>query len=277
MGTGFGGFLKHYSFRIFFLTLLLIASGAVSLISRHAWADDTGDGSNAAATSDQSGGQTTDSDSDDAYDPFIDYNEYDNSGDEEADINFFENGRLLTAALLVGGRTFTNGFKQMYSDSVAYGGYLSYFFDLRFALQISYTTSSHSIVVSGGGQTAKGNVTFNEIGLDLKYYFNMDDVKKGLANFNPYVIAGFSPITRTSTVSGESEFTTQSAVAFDAGAGFEIPILRREMFIGGQAMYQMVNFPDQYSEITLNNGTIHTGIYPNGAIITYLGILGINF
>ena len=235
----------------------------------------------AAQNVDQNAGQSDDSDSstgaDDAYDPFIDYNEYDTSGDEEADINFFENGRLMSAALLVGGQTFTGGFHKLYSDSITYGGYFSYFFDLRFALQFSYTTSSHAITVNGGGGSATGNVTFDEIGLDLKYYFNMDDVKKGLADFNPYIITGFSPITRDSTVDGESEFTRQNAVAFDIGVGFEIPIMRRQMFIGGQGMYQIVNFPDQYTQITLQNGTINTGIYPNGAIITYLGVIGVNF
>ncbi len=278
--------MRRLLFRQFVITLFILASAAVCLISRRVYAQS--DNSQSAASSNsqnQSGGSQTQSDSsgsggnglNNAYDPFIDYNEYNTSGQEEADINFFENGRLLSAQIEIGDRTFTDGFHKLYSDGMTYGGAFTYFFDLNIGLQFSFTTSSHNISISGGGVSKTGNVTFNEFGLDLKYYFNMADVTKGLASFNPYILIGFSPVTRISTVDGESEFSRDSAVAFDGGLGFEVPFNRHQMFLGAQAEYQVVNFPDQNTQITLNSGTINTGIYPNGGIITLLGFIGMSF
>src|ERR1700733_14940788 len=42
------------------------------------------------------------SDADDAYDPFADYSEFEETMDEEEDINFFRNGRLMTLGFLAG-------------------------------------------------------------------------------------------------------------------------------------------------------------------------------
>ncbi len=216
-------------------------------------------------------------DANDAYDPFIDYNEYEVEDEEEADINFFRNGRLLTAGVLFGDRTFTQGMATIYDSNVAYGLYLSYFFDLRFALQFTFLTSSHRIHIPNGVSPVTGTASLNSIGVDIKYYFNTQSLTKGLATFNPYVIGGFSSIQRQSTIDGQPEFGKDSAMAFDIGAGIEMPILQKKMYVGAQALYQVVNFPDQNTEIVLNNNTTHTGLYPNGSFITGLAIIGLNF
>ncbi|MFN9068010.1 MAG: hypothetical protein ACK5V3_12335, partial [Bdellovibrionales bacterium] len=44
-------------------------------------------------------------DTEEAYDPFSDYSEFDEASDEEADINFFRNGRFLTVGLAAGPQT----------------------------------------------------------------------------------------------------------------------------------------------------------------------------
>src|SRR4051794_21913065 len=73
-------------------------------------------------------------DADDAYDPFADYSEFEEAQDEEADINFFRNGRFVTLGFAGGMRGFTGGLGNMYRSSPSFGLFLSYFFDLRFAL-----------------------------------------------------------------------------------------------------------------------------------------------
>lgn len=216
-------------------------------------------------------------DATDAYDPFIDYNEFEIADEEEADINFFRHGRFLTAGFVLGQRGFTEGMADIYSKDTLYGLYMSYFFDLRFALQFGYTTGSHAIGITGGGKTVTGDAKLSGVSIDLKYYFNTQNVTKGLAALNPYAIVGFTSFTRESVVDGQPEFSKDSAVAFNLGAGIEIPFLRNKMYFGAQGMYQMVNFRDENTEITLDNGAIQTGMYPNGDFITVLGILGVNF
>ncbi len=211
----------------------------------------------------------------DVYDPFIDYSEFEEAGQEEADINFFRNGRLLTAGIAVGQRTFTEGMADIFENDVSYGLFLSYFFDLRFALQFSYMTGSHGLAISSGGTKVTGDAKINSIGVDIKYYFNTQNVTKGLAQFNPYLLGGFSSVSRESNTAGQTEFGKDSAMAFDAGAGIEFPIMRNEMYLGAQALYQLVSFKDENTELQI--GGTGTGKYPNGDFLTFTAIIGVNF
>src|ERR1041385_294119 len=47
-------------------------------------------------------------DADDSYDPFGDYSEFEEASDEEADLNFFRNGRFFTLGFQVGYQRFTD-------------------------------------------------------------------------------------------------------------------------------------------------------------------------
>lgn len=217
-------------------------------------------------------------DADDTYDPFADYSEFDEAQDEEADINFFRNGRFVTIGFLGGLQGFTGQSAQLFSMGPGFGLYLSYFFDLRFALQFSFLTSDHNVHIKSGtsGRTATGNINLTNFSMDLKYYVNTQNVTKGLAKFNPYFIAGFSHVQRTVNVQDTAGFSKEGCMGFDVGGGIEIPMMRNKMYFGGQALYQLVNFQDKGSEIQFDGGD-HTGKYANGDVYTLLGIIGINF
>lgn len=217
-------------------------------------------------------------DADDTYDPFADYSEFDEAQDEEADINFFRNGRFVTIGFTGGYRGFTGGLGSMYKPATAFGLYLSYFFDLRFALQFSFLTSDHTFSVTSNtsGFKASGNVSITSYGVDLKYYLNTQNVTKGLAKFNPYFIGGFSRVDRTTSIQDVQGFGKEGAMGFNFGGGIELPMMRNKMYFGGQLMYQMINFANENTEVVFNNSD-RTGKYPNGDSWTTLGILGINF
>ncbi len=217
-------------------------------------------------------------DADDTYDPFADYSEFDEAQEEEADINFFRHGRFVTIGFIGGTRNFTQGQGQLYTPAPAFGLFLSYFFDLRFAMQFSYNTSSHSFHVAtpSGDKSANGSVSFSDFSLDFKYYMNTQNVTKGLAAFNPYIIGGFGQFTRTTSVENVPGFSKEGAMGFDLGAGIELPMAHNKMFFGAQGMFQLINFPDKNTEIVFDTRQ-KTGKVPNGDSFTILGILGVNF
>lgn len=216
-------------------------------------------------------------DADDTYDPFADYSEFEEAQEEEADINFFKNGRFVTLGFIGGARGFTGGLGDMYRLAPTFGVFLSYFFDLRFALQFSYLTSDHGLRIAGpAGNNANGTASITNFGLDFKYFVNTQNVTKGLAKFNPYIIGGFARVDRTVRLENVEGFGKEGAMAFDLGAGIELPLMRNKMFFGAQAMYQLVNFHDENTEVTFTNGQ-KTGKFPNGDSYTLLGILGVNF
>ena len=216
-------------------------------------------------------------DADDTYDPFADYSEFDEAQDEEEDINFFRNGRFLTLGFTGGARGFTSGLGNMYQPAGAFGLFLCFFFDLRFAMQFTFLTSSHAFHVQGkSGNSASGTIGIDSFDLNLKYFVNTQNVTKGLAKLNPYIIGGFARVDRTSTIQGVEGFAKEGAMAFDLGVGIELPLFRNKMFFGAQVLYQLINFQDENTEIVFVNGD-RTGKFPNGDSFTGLAILGVNF
>jgi hypothetical protein len=216
---------------------------------------------------------------DDSYDPFADYSEFDEAVDEEEDLNFFRNGRLLTLGFIGGVRGWTGTLGKIYTSNMSFGLFLCYFFDLRFALQFGFLTSDHTLNVSSGTAaftTIRGNVNITEITANLKYYFNTQNVTRGLADLNPYVLGGFSQIYRTTTVSGETDYGKDSAFAANIGAGIEVPMMRNKLFVGLQGAFQYVMFTDE-AKVLVDTDSISTGVSPAGDSFTVLGVLGVNF
>ncbi len=211
-----------------------------------------------------------------SYDPFADYSEFDSSVDEEEDINFFKNGRFVNLGLLLGQESFTGQMGSIYSSGSSIGVYISYFFNLRFALHLGYRTADHQFRIQNSTESIEGNVSLNSIDLNLKYHFNTQNVTRGLASFNPYGVLGLSQIHRTFTLVNNIHSGRDGAMAFNLGAGSEFPILNNSSFIGLEFMYRIINFPDENREIEFESGA-PTGYYPRGDITTLYLIFGINF
>jgi hypothetical protein len=252
--------------------LNLVALGVFTCLSVHAHAEDS------SKHLDIPGLRVAQFDADDTYDPFADYSEFDEAQEEEADINFFRHGRFVTIGFIGGLRGFTQGLGNLYTPAPSFGLFLSYFFDLRFAMQFSFNTSDHAFHVTSvdGQQTATGTVGITNFALDMKYYINTQNVTKGLAKFNPYFIGGFARVDRTTHIDGLSGFGKEGAMGFDLGGGIEFPMLKNKMYFGGQALYQMINFQDKNTEILFDKKA-PTHKYPNGDSYTLLGIIGVNF
>lgn len=213
-------------------------------------------------------------DTEEAYDPFSDYSEFDEASDEEADVNFFRNGRFLTVGLAVGPQTFTGGMASAYSDAPAMGLTLSYFFDMRLAMTLGLMTSDHSTRIRTTTQNYTGNVGFSEVNLNMKYYLSTQNMVKGLADLNPYLVGGFSQVTRTYSIAELQEDSRETVTATDMGLGLEVPLLSRKSFLGIQMLYHYVNFNDE-SKGFINSQPLVKKI--NGDFINWQLILGMNF
>lgn len=214
-------------------------------------------------------------DPEEAYDPFSDYSEFDEASDEEADINFFRNGRFLTIGLAVGPQTFTDGMDKAYGDGPVMGISLSYFFDMRLAMSLGLMAADHSVKLETAGPTYTGTVSFNEVNFHLKYYFNTQNVQKGLADLSPYMLGGISQVSRSYSIAELLTRSKETVTSTDLGFGIEIPLLRKKAYLGIQTLYHFVSFTDE------NKATVN-GVDPlqykiNGDYINTQFILGMNF
>lgn len=211
---------------------------------------------------------------DDVYDPFADYSEFEENSQEEADINFFRNGRFFNVSLLMGGHIFTKGMGQYVEAAPAPGIALTYFFNLRLALQFSYTYSQHVLgPIPTTGAPIQGNMGLTGISFDLKYYFNTDNVTRGLADLNPYILGGFSQNSRAVSLIDQTIVSKDDGAGLDVGFGIEVPVARKEMFVGAQLTYTYVNFSTE-------NKPFETATPPaflDGDIFKAYFVFGFNF
>jgi hypothetical protein len=216
-------------------------------------------------------------DMDDSYDPFSDYSEFDEASDEEADINFFRNGRFFTVGFALGMRGFTENLNKLYSSAPTFGLFLSYFFDLRLAMELGFQTGDHDFQIVSENDRLAGNVSMTFIHMNLKYYLNTQNVTRGLADLNPYILGGFSQVYRTYTLEGNATNSREATTGVNGGVGIEIPLMRRKAFFGAQATYRYVNFRDENTEIVNQDTGTHFGVKPKGDSFDIVGILGLSF
>lgn len=208
-------------------------------------------------------------------DPFADYHEFEEDEQQEADENFFHNGRFFSVGIMGGYESFTQTLGLLYTSSIIYGGYLTYFFDLRFALQVSYQSANHPLNINTGGSVYTGTVSLQHIALDFKYYMHTQNVTRGLANLNPYVILGVSNYYRTTSYNGTAGIVRDGAFGIEGGGGLEIPMMHNKAYFGLQATYNYIGFGDRGSPITING--VAQNIEPTGDALDFIGFIGINF
>ncbi|MEK6627761.1 MAG: hypothetical protein AABY53_03975, partial [Bdellovibrionota bacterium] len=169
---------------------------------------------------------------DEGFDPFSDYNETEQNAEEEADINFFKNGRFLTLGLLLGYRGYTDGLSQGYTASPAWGFQFSYFFDLQLATSLSYSISDSPVEFksfndanfTSVSEVYTGTVNIQNLNLNIKYYFNTENVTRGLAELNPYMLFGVGLYTRTYNLAKALNLQPDKPVGFTLAGGIEIPL-----------------------------------------------------
>lgn len=218
--------------------------------------------------------------SDATFDPFSDYSEFEEGTDEEADMNFFHHGRFFNVALLGGYEGFTGTYGELYAPAFAYGLAVSYFFNLRVALQVSYSLATHGLTmnyISGSSAVSRtGSVQISHLAFDLKYYINTQNISRGLKAINPYIIAGLSNHQRQIIINGTPGFVRNAAMGVEAGFGVEFPLARNQYFVGTQVTYNYIGWEDRGSPIYDTAGNATSPVQDGDAIIG-LVTLGINF
>lgn len=235
----------------------------------------------------------------DAFDPFIDYNEFQDNQSEQESIIFLKNGRLLTIAVFGGYEALTYTMRDLYGDSMGtFGAYINFFFDLQFALQLHIVfPRTHYFTI------LQSQPSFSSYGIDFKYYFNKQNLVKGIAVLNPYVVFGpflmkvskffhelaiqqvstpplapipdpetlkeGAPIPLPETGDTTEKLTPQellniedfSRVGARIGLGVEIPLFK-QTFIGFEISYSYIHLPFQNQNLSFLDD-IYTSTAPN--------------
>ena len=216
-----------------------------------------------------------------AYDPFVDYSEFEDTDEEQKSIDFFQTGRFLTLSFQGGLQLFTQNMALLYEPGPLYGGNLNYFFNLQFAVQFSVLLSTHNIVLtSSTGQPFIGGADFLSIGLDFKYFIDRNLFHRSLNWFQPFFMLGFarSSLTMIATLTNQPGFYEDSGYGLNAGAGFEFLVFKK-MYFGLMYTFRFVNFQEEARPLTLQNpdSPQQTQFQPYGDWMHISLMLGVSF
>lgn len=214
----------------------------------------------------------------DNYDPFADYSEFTEATSEEADINFFKHGRMISVAGALGLHGHTGNLGKYNTRDPMMGLVATYFFSLRFAIQGSFYTTTHQQEIPDGSTTHKARVRLNTWSAHAKYFLNTQNMTRSLGDLNPYILGGISQVRRQTMTSYSIMNGLDGSLTFDAGFGFEYMFNRRKNFIGLTALYQYADFPNENQEIpSSSTGGGSTGIKLSGDIFWLVLSVGVNF
>ena len=221
---------------------------------------------------------------DDAFDPFADYSDFVEATTEETDINFFKFGRMLSVGAQLGLRNFTGELGGIVDNSQFYGGFFTYYLGIQSAVQVSYTTGTHSsvLVVDEIDKKFDGTMNLSVASLHGKYFLNTQNFTKAISRFNPYFIGGFSQINRRVTNYETAGIGGDSSGSFDIGVGAEYIFNSRRNFISFQLMYYKTDFPgeERFIRVIHEEGTekfFDTDQKLAGDMVTFSIMLGINY
>lgn len=215
--------------------------------------------------------------SDANYDPFSDYSELQQTADEEADIYFFRNGRLVTSNLAFGYRQFTDTLAKLYKPDLTYGLNLTFFFDLRWAIYLGFLTSDHEFRLVTNNGTTSGNVSLSFLSIGMKYYWNTEILVWPLSDLNPHLILGFNQTYRTLTLSQYPDAAKDNTLGLELGFGLELMTLKNQAFVGIQWTYRYFNFADENQNLIDPINQLPIPVKPQGDSLDMLLTLGLNF
>ena len=174
------------------------------------------------------------------YNPVVDYLDFQQSeSEEEENLNFFKDGRLLSVMFFPAFRYFFP--EKAYAPFLNFGASLNHFVNLSTSIQFSLVMGTHNVI--HGGQTL-GQSSFRTIYTDLKYYWNRDRLIKSIAYFNPFIFVGVLFSQRgTVTYNTEGNRITHSALGVGGRSGLGIEIhISQKFFIGTQLGYEFTPF-----------------------------------
>ncbi len=174
--------------------------------------------------------------------PFTEYGEFNEEKEETADTTFFQHGRFFGASLGLGFQGVTGNRGLLWQ-----GGFpvidlkVHYWFDFNVALDMGLWFVKHNYEYQG----ERTQVSMNNLGINVKYYFDTKNLSAPISFANPYILAGVGSVSKTETSEKDSESSDpDSAFAIGGGAGLEFAIRPKKVYFSVEGKVWYASFKD---------------------------------
>lgn len=175
-------------------------------------------------------------------------------------------GRFFQMSLHLGTGIFTSSLGSTYSAGALFGARFVFYFDKRFAAEMSASYARHSGIYNqdNTGSTPPLDVDLAAsvipLAIGIRYAFDQDSLPRGFSSMNPFLVAGAEMIFRSEAVEGtpvtdglspalRSKYVTgailnSTALGMNFGGGVEFDVYRKKLYLGVDLRYHMMFWSD---------------------------------
>lgn len=184
--------------------------------------------------------------------PYSEYGEFDSGEDEDDNERFFQYGRFFGIGLGTGLTTATGNAGRLYQGNTPMVAFrLACWLDFHWAIQMDVQNSKHNYDVLPDGLT---DVNLFRTLLQIKYYFDTRDLSAPITFIGPHIIAGGGFYQRSDNIGAGnanaatgSTVDTENAFGLNAGAGLELTLKPKKVYLQIEGLAHMIQFRDQFS------------------------------
>jgi hypothetical protein len=175
--------------------------------------------------------------------PYTQFGEFNESEEEDSLTKFFQYGRFFGVSLGGGFQGVTGNRGVVYQSGFPMIDFkVHYWFDFNFALNLGFSTVNHFYVLSG----ATTDVNMVRAGVDLKYYIDVKNLSAAITFMNPFISLGVAGFNKTESSTSGGTVEPDSALGVNVGAGLEIAVKPRYVYINVEGKYHFVRFRDTF-------------------------------
>src|SRR5262249_28228813 len=150
----------------------------------------------------------------------------------------------------LGVAAFTGGLGRTTNPGFYAGVKLLYFFDRSICMEISGHYANHQDTIQPDGNHLL-NIDTNMVptNMGFRYYFDTKNAPKAISMANPFLAVAGGVYMRTQNVTANKGFSqvsdgTTYSFGGNAGGGLEFNIYRRHIYLGIDARFHLIFFPD---------------------------------
>ncbi len=175
--------------------------------------------------------------------PYTQFGEFNEAEEEDSLSRFFQYGRFFGVSLGLGFQGVTGNRGVVYQGGFPMIDFkVHYWFNFNFALNLGFSTVNHFYVLNG----STTDVNMVRAGVDLKYYFDVRNLSAAISFMNPFLLVGAGGFNKTDSNTSGGTVEPDSALGVDAGAGVEIVVKPRYVYVDLEGKYNFVKFRDTF-------------------------------
>jgi opacity protein-like surface antigen len=203
------------------------------------------------------------SDEDDFVDaPYNNYGSFNEEEDEAEDLRFFQLGRFFGLSVGLGYQSALGNKGILYQGGFpAFQFKMHHWFDFHLALGMSVYSASQYFYErrTGDSDVKRYDFSLLKIGLDLKYYLNVENMNSIVHFANPYFIVGFANYRRNlKSEDALEDPEDESKMGYHLGAGFEFPFKPKKTYLNIETNLHFVSFSDEGSPATVRTSPLQS-------------------